>query len=79
MKSVIKGCVFALAATLAVAVAGEASAQQRPLKKYESGTKDFWTNPPPDWFLGDENEQQKGQAPPSGPPTGIPGPRLPPR
>ena len=71
MKSAINGCVLALAATLAVAVAGEAIAQDRPLKKYESGTKDFWTNPPPDWFLGDETEQQKGQAPPSGPPTGM--------
>ncbi len=71
MKSAINGCVIALAATLAVGVAGEAAAQQRALKKYESGTKDFWTNPPPDWFLGDETEAQKGLAPPSGPPTGA--------
>jgi glucose/arabinose dehydrogenase len=71
MKSVIQGCVIALAATLAVAVAGTATAQEKALKKYESGTKDFWTNPPPDWFLGDETEAQKGLAPPSGPPTGI--------
>jgi len=41
------------------------------LKKYESGTKEFWTHPPDDWFLGDETEAQKGLAPPSGPPTGA--------
>src|SRR5215475_2183399 len=70
MKSAFNRSIFALAAILAVAGAGQASAQQA-LKKYESGTKDFWTNPPPDWFLGDETEAQKGQAPPSGPPTGA--------
>lgn len=72
MKSAFNGCVLALAATFAVAMAGPADAQDkgRALKKYESGTKDFWANPPPDWFLGDETEAQKGQAPPSGPPTG---------
>src|SRR5512138_3595718 len=69
MKSVIHGCVIALAATFAVAMAGTATAQA--LKKYESGTPDFWKNPPPDWFLGDETEAQKGLAPPSGPPTGA--------
>src|SRR2546423_14946538 len=74
MKSAINGCVIALAATFAVAMAGPADAQDkgRALKKYESGTSDFWKNPPPDWFLGDETEAQKGLAPPSGPPTGIP-------
>src|SRR4029450_6705587 len=73
MKSAIHGCVIALAAVFAVAAAGAATAQERALKKYESGTPDFWKNPPPDWFLGDETEAQKGLAPPSGPPTGIPG------
>jgi glucose/arabinose dehydrogenase len=71
MKSVIHGCVLALAATFAVTMAGQAVAQQKGLKKYESGTKEFWEKPPPDWFLGDETEQQKGLAPPSGPPTGA--------
>src|SRR5256886_3305031 len=73
MKSAINGCVIALAATFAVAMAGPADAQDkgRALKKYESGTSDFWKNPPPDWFLGDETEAQKGLAPPSGPPTGA--------
>ena len=56
--------------SLVVAGASQANAQQKPLKKYESGTKEFWTHPPDDWFLGDETEAQKGLAPPSGPPTG---------
>ena len=46
-------------------------AQQKGLKHYESGNKEFWTHPPDDWFLGDETEAQKGLAPPSGPPTGM--------
>ena len=74
MKSAFNRSMLACAAILAIsAIAGasQASAQQKALKKYESGTKEFWTNPPDDWFLGDETEAQKGQAPPSGPPTGA--------
>ena len=71
MKSAFNRSILALAAILVVAGAGQAGAQQKALKKYESGTKEFWTNPPPDWFLGDETEAQRGQAPPSGPPTGA--------
>src|SRR5204862_3351454 len=71
MKSAFNRSVLALAAVLVAAAAGQASAQDRPLKKYESGTKEFWTHPPDDWFLGDETEAQKGLAPPSGPPTGA--------
>ena len=67
--------VLALAAVALLAGTSVASAQQqdknRVLKKYESGTKEFWTHPPDDWFLGDETEAQKGLAPPSGPPTGA--------
>ncbi len=63
--------ILALAAIVVVAGASQASAQQTGLKKYESGTKEFWTHPPDDWFLGDETEAQKGLAPPSGPPTGA--------
>ena len=44
----------------------------RTLKKYDSSTKDFWLKPPPDWFLGDENKEQKGQAPNPGQPTPTP-------
>ncbi|MFZ2157340.1 MAG: sorbosone dehydrogenase family protein, partial [Bradyrhizobium sp.] len=71
MKSAFNRSIFALAAILVVAGASQATAQQKPLKKYESGTKEFWTHPPDDWFLGDENEAQRGLAPPSGPPTGA--------
>ena len=72
MKPAFHRSLCALTAIALVAVASQASAQaQRELKKYESGTKEFWTHPPDDWFLGDENEAQKGLAPPSGPPTGA--------
>jgi hypothetical protein len=76
MKSVFHRSILALATIGIVAAAGFASAQQqaqkdRPLKKYESGTKDFWAHPPDDWFLGDETEAQKGLAPPTGPATGA--------
>src|SRR3954453_5500682 len=71
MKSAFNRSILALTAILAVAAAGLANAQQKPLKKYESGTKEFWTHPPDDWFLGDETEAQKGLPPPSGPPTGA--------
>jgi glucose/arabinose dehydrogenase len=60
------------AAFVVAMLAGTAAAQETPLKKYDSQTKEFWTKPPPDWFLGDENKEQKGQAPVSGPPTGLP-------
>ena len=39
------------------------------LKSYDSSKPSFWKSPPPDWFLGDETEQQKGLAPPAGPAT----------
>src|SRR5215475_8724132 len=74
MKSAFHQSVLALAAIGIVASVGAANAQadkNRPLKKYESGTKEFWTHPPDDWFLGDETEAQKGLAPPNGPPTGA--------
>src|ERR1700755_2318527 len=71
MKSTLNRSVLALATILAVGVTGPAAAQDEPLKKYESGKKEFWTHPPDDWFLGDETEAQKGLAPPSGPPTGA--------
>src|SRR5476651_2192255 len=69
MKAAFNRSVLALAAIVVVASAGQANAQQK-MHKYESGTKEFWTHPPDDWFLGDETEAQKGLAPPSGPPTG---------
>src|SRR3982750_2834855 len=71
MTSAFHRSVLACAAILAIAGITQAAAQQKALKKYESGTKEFWTHPPEDWFLGDETEAQKGLAPPSGPPTGA--------
>src|SRR3954462_15527340 len=72
MTSMYHRSVLALAAIalLAGTSAGNAQDKSKALKKYESGTKEFWTHPPDDWFLGDETEAQKGLAPPSGPPTG---------
>src|ERR1700761_4815452 len=72
MKSAFNRSILALATTiLVVGASGQAGAQDKGLKKYESGNKEFWTHPPDDWFLGDETETQKGLAPPSGPPTGT--------
>jgi len=71
LKSAFHRSILALTAILVVAGVSQANAQQKPLKKYDSGTKEFWTHPPDDWFLGDETEAQKGLAPPSGPPTGA--------
>jgi glucose/arabinose dehydrogenase len=42
------------------------------LKSHDSSKSTFWAHPPPDWFLGDETEAQKGLAPPSGPATPTP-------
>src|SRR5438270_277896 len=70
MKSAFNRSILALAAIVVVAGASQANAQQKSLHSYQSGTKEFWTHPPDDWFLGDETEAQKGLAPPSGPPTG---------
>src|ERR1700678_344494 len=71
MKSAFNRSILALAATVAVLGVSQASAQQKPLHSYQSGTKEFWTHPPDDWFLGDETETQKGLSPKAGPPTGA--------
>jgi glucose/arabinose dehydrogenase len=47
------------------------TALAQELKHYDSNTASFWKNPPPDWFLGDETQAQKGLSPPNGPPTGM--------
>ncbi|KAG5728912.1 hypothetical protein E4T56_gene8940, partial [Termitomyces sp. T112] len=67
MTSMFHRSVLALAAMALLAGTSVSHAQDKskPLKKYESGTKEFWTHPPDDWFLGDETEAQKGLAPPS--------------
>src|SRR3978361_988370 len=71
MTSIFNRSVIACAAIFAIVGISQASAQQKPLKKYESGNKEFWTHPPDDWFLGDETEGQRGQAPDAAPPTGV--------
>jgi glucose/arabinose dehydrogenase len=49
-----------------------ASAPAADVKSYDSSKPSFWAHPPPDWFLGDETEAQKGLAPPVGPATPTP-------
>ena len=46
MKSAFNRSILAFATILIVAGAGPAGAQDKPLKKYESGNKDFWKHPP---------------------------------
>jgi len=52
---------------MALVAALPAAAQD--LKHYDSNNKAFWEHPPPDWFLGDETQQQKGLVPDPGRPT----------
>lgn len=61
--------VGALPLMLAAALPAASAAD---LKSYDSSKPSFWANPPPDWFLGDETEAQKGLAPPSGSATPTP-------
>jgi glucose/arabinose dehydrogenase len=63
-KSVFARCLF-LTSIMVAASAGVAAAQE--LKHYDSTGKNFWQNPPPDWFLGDETSEQKGLAPSASP------------
>src|ERR1041385_6427166 len=58
-------------AAVALAVVLGGSAMAADLKSYNSQSKEFWKNPPPDWFLGDETPDQRGQAPVAHPPTGL--------
>src|SRR5260370_11175146 len=51
---------------------GSLTAQAQELKKYDSNNKNFWANPPDDWFLGDEPKAQKGQVPNRGQPLPTP-------
>ncbi len=65
-KACLTGVVAAVFGCASMAV------QAQDLKKYDSSGKDFWLKPPPDWFLGDENKEQKGQTPNPGQPTPTP-------
>jgi len=65
---------IALTASLLVALgaASHSGVSAQELKHYDSSKPSFWAHPPPDWFLGDETEAQKGLAPPTGPATPTP-------
>jgi hypothetical protein len=57
------GAATMVAATTTVAVAGfllASGANSEELKHYDSNTKNFWTHPPDDWFMGDETQELKG-------------------
>jgi glucose/arabinose dehydrogenase len=66
MREMTKFAGVAAVAAMALLAAVPAQAQ---LKHYDSNNESFWTHPPPDWFLGDETEQQKGLSPQPNPPT----------
>src|SRR5437764_2316940 len=74
-RTLYAACALGVAALLQPN-AVNAQGQKPGLKYYKSDTKEFWEHPPPDWFLGDETEAQKGLAPKDGPPTGISGAEL---
>ena len=69
-KALSKACVVGV--VVAALGGGSVTTQAQELKKYNSNTKTFWTNPPGDWFLGDETQDQKGQVPNPGQPTPTP-------
>ncbi len=54
-------------AIVCAAVLAVPAAHAQALKSYDSTKKEFWEKPPPDWFLGDETQAQKGQAPDASP------------
>ena len=67
-----KVCLVGVVAAFLGCGSGTVQAQGSDLKKYDFSGKDFWLKPPPDWFLGDENQEQKGQTPNPGQPTPTP-------
>ena len=72
-KALSKACVISV---VVAALGGSVAGQAQELKKYDSSTKAFWANPPPDWFLGDETQDQKGLVPNAGQPTPTPAAEL---
>jgi len=76
-KALSKAClVAAVAALLGVAPLAVQAQGTDQLKHYESNNKNFWLNPPADWFLGDETKEQKGLTPNAGQPLPTPQPEL---
>ena len=77
-KACLVGAVAAVLGfgTSAVQAQTQNQAASGELKSYDSNSKNFWANPPPDWFLGDETKAQKGQVPNPGQPTPTPAAEL---
>ncbi len=69
MTGSLRSRLFAALPILAAAVLPLSASSAADLKSYDSSKPSFWAHPPPDWFLGDETEAQKGLAPPVGPAT----------
>ena len=61
----VLGCAAVAGACIVLLAASPVQAQA--IKSYDSTNKAFWDKPPADWYLGDENEAQKGITPPAGP------------
>jgi glucose/arabinose dehydrogenase len=71
-----RSSLFAALPLLAAAALPLTAASAADLKSYDSSKPSFWAHPPPDWFLGDETDAQKGLAPPVGPATPTPAAEL---
>ncbi len=69
MTGSLRSRLLAALPILAAAVLPLSASSAADLKSYDSSKPSFWAHPPPDWFLGDETEAQKGLAPPVGPAT----------
>src|SRR4030095_7379752 len=54
------GAAVVAAAVVASGLLFATLALSQNLKSYDSSKKDFWVNPPSDWFMGDETAEQKG-------------------
>jgi glucose/arabinose dehydrogenase len=64
--------VGAIALSTALLVGSGARSEEGPLVKYNGNTWDYWSHPPADWYMGDENEAQRGERPYPGQPTSTP-------
>ena len=67
-KVCLVGAIAAFLGGGALPAQAQTTAEASGLKHYESNSKDFWTHPPDDWFLGDETKDQKGLTPNAGQP-----------
>ena len=67
-KVCLVGAIAAFLGGGVLSAQAQTTAEASGLKHYESNSKDFWTHPPDDWFLGDETKDQKGLTPNAGQP-----------